>query len=64
MKQSIDQIKAILAAINQNWDSNSIHQIVSSMRSIIAAINQNWDSFSDEEQETWENFIAGLDELL
>jgi len=41
MKQSIDQIKAI-----------------------IAAINQNWDSFSDEEQETWENFIAGLDELL
>jgi len=41
MKQSIDQIKAILANINGNWDS-----------------------FSDEEQETWENFIAGLDELL
>ena len=39
---------------------HSIDQI----KTILSNISENWDTFTDDEQEAWENFVAGLQELL
>ena len=39
---------------------HSIDQI----KTILSNISENWDTFTDDEQEAWENFAAGLQELL
>ena len=39
---------------------HSIDQI----KTILSNISEHWDSFTDEELEMWENFVAGLQDML